>query len=60
MPTIYDNIDEKLLDGLKEAMKVSRRVDFFVGYFNRGNLVILLVKYSASSTTTDMPIIKKP
>ena len=34
MPTIYDNIDEKLLGGLKEALKVASRSDFCVGYFN--------------------------
>jgi len=39
MPTIYDNIDIPFLEndlgnGLKDALKVSRRGDFCVGYFN--------------------------
>ena len=34
MPTIYDNIEKKLLDGLKNALQVARRGDFCVGYFN--------------------------
>ncbi len=34
MPTIYDNIDQNLLDGLKHALQVARRGDFCVGYFN--------------------------
>ena len=34
MPTIYDNIEQNLLDGLKNALQVARRGDFCVGYFN--------------------------
>ncbi len=34
MPTIYDNIDKNLLDGLKHALQVAKRGDFCVGYFN--------------------------
>jgi superfamily II DNA or RNA helicase len=34
MPTIYDNIENKLIDGLKEYIINSNRVDFCVGYFN--------------------------
>ena len=34
MPTIYDNIDKNLLDGLKHALHVAKRSDCCVGYFN--------------------------
>lgn len=36
MPTIYDNIDTNLLDGLKSALTASgsRRIDICVGYIN--------------------------
>lgn len=34
MPTIYDNIETNLLDGLKDALQVAVRGDFCVGYFN--------------------------
>jgi hypothetical protein len=34
MPTIYDNIDLKLLDGLRSAMESATATDFCVGYFN--------------------------
>ena len=34
MPTIYDNIEKKLLTGLNNALRAARRADFCVGYFN--------------------------
>jgi superfamily II DNA or RNA helicase len=34
MPDIYDNINLKLLDGLKEQIRQALRADFCVGYFN--------------------------
>ncbi len=34
MPTIYDNIDDKLLEGLKESLLMSYRGDFCSGYLN--------------------------
>ena len=34
MPQIYDNIDTPLLPPLREAMGLSERGDFCVGYFN--------------------------
>ena len=34
MPKIYDNIENHLTKGLNEALELSQRTDFCVGYFN--------------------------
>lgn len=34
MPTIYDNVENKLLEGLKIAFKKARKASFCVGYFH--------------------------
>ncbi len=34
MPTIYDNINAKLIDGIREFFAEAIRADFCVGYFN--------------------------
>lgn len=34
MPTIFDNIEQKLLEGLKESLRLSYRSDFCTGYLN--------------------------
>lgn len=55
MPTIFDNIDENLLDGLKEALKVARRADFCVGYFNLRGWQSIAAEIEAIPQPPDMP-----
>lgn len=57
MPTIYDNINPNttLLDGLKEALKVARRADFCVGYFNLRGWQSIAAEIEAIPPQPDMP-----
>ncbi len=55
MPTIYDNINEKLLDGLKAALKGSKRGDFCVGYLNLRGWDCISAEIDKISSETDNP-----
>jgi len=34
MPKIYDNIENKLKEGLNKTLEKAKRADFCIGYFN--------------------------
>jgi len=64
MPTIFDNIETVFLEnaahnGLRDALKVARRGDFCVGYFNlRGwkHIDDVVVKRSALRKARSVPL----
>ena len=55
MPTIYDNIEQSLLDGLKDALHVAKRGDFCVGYFNLRGWRSIATEIDNISAEADAP-----
>jgi superfamily II DNA or RNA helicase len=55
MPTIYDNIEHTLTDGLDKTLKLSQRVDCCIGYFNlRGwNEIAETIDHLSGEETTE-------
>ena len=56
MPKIYDNIENQLTSGLTETLKLSKRGDFCVGYFNLRGWHEIADKIDALA---GMPVIEK-
>ena len=56
MPKIYDNIENQLSSGLSETLKLSKRGDFCVGYFNLRGWHEIADKID---TLSGMPVIEK-
>lgn len=46
MPTIYDNIENKLHKGLNSCLDKATRADFCIGYFNLWGWNMLLEQVS--------------
>ena len=55
MPTIYDNIEQALLAGLREALRVSRCADICVGYFNLRGWGGIAAQVEALAAPEDRP-----
>ena len=45
MPKIYDNIENRLTEGLKNTIEVSHRADFCVGYFKLKGWITILSNF---------------
>ena len=56
MPTIFDNISEKLAPNLVTALEISYRADFCVGYFNIRGWKLLSEKIESWHGTSDSQV----